>query len=76
MIPERKLDHRLFRQDRLQHPQIIAAEDQSDFVVLVAVALQAVEQIRQVFDFLEAFDQRIFMQRDGADPLACAVRRI
>src|SRR3990172_9687699 len=57
------LDDRLFRQYRLQHAQIVAAEDQSYLLLLVAMLLQAVDEIRQIFDFLEALDQLRLVQR-------------
>ena len=57
------LDHRLFRQDRFQHPQIVPAEDEADLLFPVTMLLQALDHIGQIFDFFEAFDQRVLVQR-------------
>jgi hypothetical protein len=56
-----ELNNGLFRQNRLQNPQVVAAENQSDLFFFVTVFLQAIDQVWQVFDFLEAFNQRIFV---------------
>src|SRR3990172_11878445 len=57
------LDDRLFGQYRLQHAQIVATENPSYLLLFVAMLLQTVDQVRQVFDFLEAFDQLRLLQR-------------
>src|SRR5258706_4365170 len=56
-------DDRLLGQNGLQHPEVVAAQNESDIAFLVAAAAEAVDQVGQVLDLLEVLDVGALVQR-------------